>query len=341
MKLELFPVTLNLKERFTIAHDSRTQQRSLIVGINHNGQTGYGEATVNKFYHITMDDMVASLQDVESFLNHYSFGTPEKLWEDVFEKFKGNMFALCALDEAAHDLYGKLKGQPTRRIWKLSEPTILSNYTIGIASKDDMVRKVREFPWPIYKVKLGTDEDIEIIQAIRDITPSNIRIDANCAWTADETIQKSMALAKMGVEFIEQPMHPDHIGEMAQVKADSALPLIADEDCLIESDVEKCADKFHGINIKLMKCGGLTPALRMIAKARELDLRVMVGCMNESSVGISAIAQLTPLIDYVDMDGILLISNDVAEGVKMVDGKIIFPNRNGNGVLLFDDIKSL
>ena len=341
MKLDLYPVTLQLKERFTIAHDSRIEQKSLIVALSLNGQTGYGEATVNKFYHISMEDMINCLSRIRDFLQVYNLQTPEKLWADVVDEMQGNMFALCALDVAAHDLYGKLHAKPTYEIWGMKMPTIQSNYTIGIASKQVMVQKVKEFPWPIYKIKLGMEDDIEIIRAIREISDSIFRVDANCAWSADETIEKSNVLKELGVEFIEQPMHPDLILEMKRVKSKSVLPLIADEDCLIESDVEKCAGKFDGINIKLMKCGGLTPARRMIENARKLGLKVMVGCMTESSVGISAISQLAALIDYVDMDGNLLIKSDVAEGVKLIAGEIVFPKRNGNGVKLFENIEAL
>jgi L-alanine-DL-glutamate epimerase-like enolase superfamily enzyme len=207
-----------------------------------------------------------------------------------------------------------------------------------------MVSKLAELPgWPIYKIKLGAkqnggfsdqDSDVAIIRELRRHTAAAFRVDANCAWTADEAIAKSRALADLGVEFIEQPLPADDWTSARRVFAESALPIIADESCITESDVDRCAGHFHGINIKLVKCGGLTPARRMIARARELNLKAMVGCMTESTVGISAIAQLLPLLDYVDMDGATLLAADIATGVKLDHGRCIYPTENGTGVRL-------
>ena len=178
-------------------------------------------------------------------------------------------------------------------------------------------------------------DDVAIVRELRKHTKSIFRIDANCAWTAEETIQNAPLLKDLGVEFLEQPLKADDWEGMAKVKAHSALPVIADESCIVESDVEKCGPYFHGINIKLTKCGGLTPARRMIKKGKELGLKIMVGCMTESSVGISAIAQLTPQLDYVDMDGSLLLKHDIARGVQILDdGKVIFPKLPGSGIEL-------
>jgi L-Ala-D/L-Glu epimerase len=159
-------------------------------------------------------------------------------------------------------------------------------------------------------------------------------VDANCAWTAEEAIRNSRGLKELGVEFIEQPLAADDWDGMRRVFAESALPVLADESCLIEEDVARCRGFFHGVNIKLSKCGGMTPARRMIAEARRLGLKVMIGCMTESTVGISAIAQFLPLLDYVDMDGAVLIAKDVASGVRLEKGRPVFPAENGNGVTL-------
>jgi len=265
-------------------------------------------------------------------------GTPEAFWNEMHKLLKHTPFTLCALDMAAQDLYGKKLGQPLYKLWGLSTETVpVSNYTIGIDTIEKMVQKLKDFPWPIYKIKLGTDEDVEIVQALRQHTDALFRVDANCAWTAEETIKNSVELKKLGVEFIEQPLPANQLEEMEEVYKHSALPLIADESCLIESDVARCQGRFHGVNIKLTKCGGLTPARRMIAEARKLGLQVMVGCMTESSVGISAIAQLTPLLDYVDMDGTMLIKNDVATGVKVKPDGIEFSRENGTGASLITD----
>jgi len=222
------------------------------------------------------------------------------------------------------------------KLWGLSlENLPVTDYTIGIDSIEVMVGKMREFPgWPVYKIKLGTPEDIEIVRALRRHTDAVFRVDANGAWGVAEAIRNSAALKELGVEFIEQPLPPEDWEGMKEVFAKSALPLIADESCQQEPDVDRCRHLFHGVNVKLVKCGGLTPARRMIARAKELGLKTMVGCMTETSVGISAIAQLLPMLDYADMDGALLLAEDVATGVTIDRGRVHFPHENGCGVRL-------
>jgi len=194
---------------------------------------------------------------------------------------------------------------------------------------------MKEKPWPIYKIKLGTEEDVSIVRELRKHTKAIFRIDANCAWSAKETITNAPLLKDLGVEFLEQPLKANDWEGMELVMHKSVLPVIADESCILEGDVEKCGLHFSGINIKLTKCGGLTPALRMIKKAKEMGLKVMVGCMTESTVGISAIAQLLPQLDYVDMDGAMLLKEDIAKGVAISsDGKIIFSTLGGSGISL-------
>lgn len=210
----------------------------------------------------------------------------------------------------------------------------LSNYTIGIGSIEEMVTKIEEQPWPVYKIKLGTDDDLAIIQALRAHTDALFRVDANTAWTAEQTIALAPQLKKLGVEFIEQPLKADDWEGMKEVYQHSVLPIIADESCQVEADVDRCHPYFHGVNIKLMKCGGLTPARRMIQSAKKLGMKVMVGCMTESTVGISAIAQLLPLLDYVDMDGPLLLKNDIATGVRIEGGHVYYSDLVGTGVAL-------
>jgi L-alanine-DL-glutamate epimerase-like enolase superfamily enzyme len=245
------------------------------------------------------------------------------------------MFILCALDEAYSDLYTRKKGMKLYEYWKLKPNTSLqTSYTIGIDTIENMVLKMKDMPWPIYKIKLGTKNDIQIVTELRKHSNSIFRIDANCGWTVNETIKNSVELQKLGVEFIEQPLPAENWKGAKIVLENSYLPIIADESCIKEDDIEKCLHHFHGVNIKLMKCGGLTPAKRMIEKAKSLGLKTMVGCMTESSVGISAIAHLTPILDYVDMDGALLLKKDIAEGVKLKNGKILFSNLNGTGSIL-------
>lgn len=335
MRLTYHTFDLQLKHTFTIAHDSRDVQQTLIVRLSDGEYAGFGEATSNPYYGITLDNMIAALDTVKELVEKGHYSSAEALWALTHPLLKDNSFAQCALDEAAQDYFAKKKGQKLYESWGLSPEHIpMTNFTIGIDTVEKMVEKMKELPWPIYKIKLGTNEDLRIVQELRKNTDALFRVDANCGWTAAKTIELAPQLAALGVEFIEQPLPADDIDGMKAVFAESTLPVIADESCIIEEDVARCHGLFHGINIKLTKCGGPTAALRMIAKARSLGMKTMVGCMTETSVGISAIAHLLPLLDYVDMDGSLLIRNDPATGVTFDFGKVIYAEGNGTGATL-------
>ena len=335
MQVELKAYKLKLKHTFTISRESHDIQDSLIACLTLNGKTGYGEATSNPYYKITVESMMAEINAISTEIENFNFTTPEIFHAFLVEKGLTN-FAICALDLAAHDLYGKLENKALYDIWGTTLETYpTTNYTIGIASIEKMVAKMKETPWPIYKIKLGTNDDVNIVKALRKETDAIFRIDANCAWTADETIKNAPLLKELGVEFLEQPLKADDWEGMKKVMKHCVLPVIADESCIIEDDVEVCGNHFSGINIKLTKCGGLTPALRMIKKGKAMGVKVMVGCMTESTVGISAIAQLIPQLDYVDMDGALLLKEDIANGVIIKeDASVIFPTLRGSGVTL-------
>ncbi|WP_159018737.1 dipeptide epimerase [Algibacter sp. L3A6] len=335
MQIQLKAYNLKLKHTFTISRESHDIQPSLIACLTLNGKTGYGEATSNPYYNITVESMMAEINAISAEIENFNFTTPEAFHAFLVEKGLTN-FAICALDLAAHDLYGKLKGKSLYDIWGTTLETYpTTNYTIGIASIDKMVAKMKEMPWPIYKIKLGTNDDVNIVKALREESDAIFRIDANCAWTADETIKNAPLLKELGVEFLEQPLKADDWEGMKKVMKHCVLPVIADESCIVENDVEACGTHFSGINIKLTKCGGLTPALRMIKKGKAMGVKVMVGCMTESTVGISAIAQLIPQLDYVDMDGALLLKEDIANGVIIKeDASVTFPTLGGSGVTL-------
>jgi L-Ala-D/L-Glu epimerase len=337
MELSFKRFNLELKNTFTISHGSRDYQETLIVILSDGEFTGYGEAAATDYYGVTVEKMIASIKEVEQIVEENIHLTPEELWELTFPKLKNNPFAHCALDMAIHDLQGKRNGLPLYKLWGLDVTNVpLTSYTIGMDTVDKMVNKIKEFPWPLYKIKLGTKDDIAIVKELRKHTNAVFRIDANAAWTLSQAIKNSEALNELNVEFLEQPLKSDNFKGMEELYKKSRLPIIADESCITENDVEKCAPYFHGVNIKLPKCGGITPAKRMIKKARTLGLKVMVGCMTESTVAMSAIGQLLPMLDYVDMDGALLIRNDIAKGVKISDNKVHFPNRNGTGAKLFN-----
>ena len=338
MELILRDLHLPMRHAFTIALGTTTVQHNLLVELRENGVSGYGEGASSHAYSFTVESMRAALEAARPQIEREQLDDPARLWERLLPALGHNRFALCALDEAAHDLWGKLRGAPVWKLWGLELRDLpLSDYTIGIDPIEKMVAKMKEFDgWPIYKIKLGTDNDLEIVRELRRHTDAVFRIDANTAWSAEQTIAFAPELKTLGVEFLEQPLKADDWDGMSRVFRECVLPVIADESCLIEEDVARCVGFFDGINIKLTKAGGLTPARRMIARARELGLRVMVGCMSESSVGISAIGQLLPLLDYVDMDGAVLIAKDIASGVHLEKGRAIFPDENGNGVRLLD-----
>lgn len=339
MYIKTHAYNLELKNTFRISHTSRDFQPTLIVELSDGHFTGYGEAAATSYYGVTVEGMADKIMSLENVILEHLHKTPEELWKITAPYLRDNSFAQCALDIAMHDLHGKRNKLPLYKMWGLSLENIpLSNYTIGIDTAEKMVQKIEEFPWPLYKIKLGTDHDVELVKELRKHTDAVFRVDANAAWTAQQTIENSVLLKDLNVEFLEQPLAVKDEQGMAEVYEKSVLPVIADESCITEADVDKCARYFHGINIKLTKCGGLTPARRMIARGRELGLKIMVGCMTESTVGISAIGHLLPLLDYVDMDGGMLIKNDIADGVKVYDGKTHFPDRNGTGVELYENL---
>ena len=335
MELILRSFNLKLKHTFSISRESYDVQPTLIVELKEGDFSGFGEATSNPYYHITVENMMEALTALKPIIETTNTITPEEFWKLMYPYLKENMFALCALDLAYNDLYAKKQDKKLYQLWGYDiSNNPLTDYTIGIDTIDKMVSKMKEVPWPIYKIKLGTKEDIKIVTELRKHTDAIFRIDANCGWTVDETIKNAKILRELGVEFLEQPLRADDWDAHKEVYQKSVLPVIADESCQVEADVAKCYNHFHGINVKLVKCGGLTAARRMLVHARELNMKTMVGCMTESSVGISAIAHLLPLLDYVDMDGALLLSSDIATGVTIKNGIAHYSSLNGTGVAL-------
>ncbi len=329
---------LELKYPFGISRSTHRKLKTLIVKLEHDGATGYGETVENKYYGYNVHQMQNKLKEIKPIIENERFETPEKLWGILVEALYEQRFLLSAIDIAANDLYGKLLDKPLYKVWNFDLDNIpITNYTIGIDSIDVMKEKIQKNPWAMYKIKLGTKDDLSIIRELRGITDSTFRVDANAAWTKEETIKNSHVLKSNDVEFIEQPIAPDSWGEMEEVFAQSALPLIADESCRIEEDVEKCVGRFHGINVKLGKAGGVTPALRMLKNAKSLGLKTMVGCMTESSIGIAPIGHLLPILDYVDMDGALLLKNDLAQSHQIDKGVITLSGLSGTGAKLLDE----
>lgn len=333
MKVSYNSVSLPFKHPFTISKGTKTHQPSLIVELDYFGVKGYGEAPAIAYYHIPVEKMIEDLESKRPYLEKFSFSDPERYWHYLHHLFPNNSFLVCALDIAGWDLYGKLKKKPLYELWNLDTSLSPStDFTIGIDSIEKMVEKMKEQPWPMYKVKVGIEGDIEMVEALRKNTDAVLRVDANAGWTIDQALEKIPVLKKLGVQFVEQPLAKDNWDGMKVLFEKSELPLIADEACVAEGDVEKCHGHFHGINIKLTKCSGITPARRMIDRARQLGMKVMIGCMNESSIGSAAIAHLSPLIDFVDVDGPLLLKEDIATGFEVESGRLKYNSLPGLGI---------
>lgn len=333
MKVSYKIYNLPFTHPFTISKGTKTHQLTFIVELEHFGIKGYGEAPAITYYNIPVEKMAEDLEQKKIFVEKFSFSDPERYWHYLHHLFPQNPFLVCALDMAGWDIYGKLKRKQLYQLWNLDTANApITDFTIGIDAVDTMVKKMKEKPWPIYKIKVGTPDDIELVEALRQHTDAVFRVDANAGWTLEQALHKIPLLKELGVEFVEQPLAKDDWEGMKVLYEQSPLPLFADEACVSEADVQKCHHHFHGINIKLTKCSGITPARRMIKQARELGMQVMVGCMNESSIGTAAIAQLAPLLDHVDMDGPLLLSEDIAKGVTFDAGRIIYTGEPGLGI---------
>ncbi|SDL55235.1 L-alanine-DL-glutamate epimerase [Catalinimonas alkaloidigena] len=335
IQLRFHPFRLALLEPFTVSYGTRTHQETLIVALHDGQHSGFGEAPAIFYYGVTVQQFQDALEQHRDAIEAWNPAdtTPEAFWETMAPRLATMPFALCALDCAAHDLYGKRLGQSLYQRWGYTLDTLpLSDYTLGIDEIPVMVRKMRDFPWPVYKIKLGTPDDIAMVRELRRHTQVPLRVDANAGWQPDQALRNIRAFQELNVELIEQPLPPADLEGARWLFERSPIPLMADESCQREADVATCAHHFHGINIKLAKCGGLTPARRMVAQARQLGLQVMVGCMTESTVGISAAAQLLPVLDFADLDTPMLLRTDVASGVRFEQGKVVYAQENGTGV---------
>lgn len=335
MVLQHTLTNLPFTDPFTISNGrTKTHQTALLVALSVGPFIGYGEAPAIAYYNITVEKMVEDLTKKQKLVEKFALTDPERYWHYLHHLFPDNPFLVSALDMAGWDLFGQMKAKPLYQLWNTSWSTDLPlcDYTIGIDSVEIMLKKMQVKPWPIYKIKLGTPDDIAIIKTLRMHTNASFRVDANAGWTTEQAIALIPALAQLGVELIEQPLAKDNWEGMKILFEQSVLPLIADESCVAEQDVAKCVGYFHGINIKLTKCSGITPARRMIQEARALGLKVMMGSMNESVIGSAAIGHFLPQLDYVDMDGPLLLSEANAKGVGYDQGKVILSDKPGLGV---------
>ncbi|CAN5287519.1 dipeptide epimerase [soil metagenome] len=334
MKLHYHPLDLPFQYPFTISGGrTKTSQPSLFVALQLGNLIGFGEAPAISYYNITVEQMIADIEQKKTMIEKFALTEPARYWHYLHHLLPKDPFLVAALDIAAWDLYGKIKAQPLYKLWNTDwQNTPVTDYTIGIDSIENMVIRMKAKPWPVYKIKVGRENDIETIKTLRQNTDAVFRVDANAGWALDEALQIIPQLKELGVELVEQPLAKDDWNGMKILFEKSPLPLFADESCVSEHDVDKCFNHFHGINIKLTKCSGITPALRMIEKARSLNMKVMMGCMNESTVGSAAIAHFLPQLDYVDMDGPLLLSKDIATGIEYNFGKVTVTGAPGLGI---------
>jgi L-alanine-DL-glutamate epimerase-like enolase superfamily enzyme len=334
LRMEVEILELRTKHPFVIARGGQSEHRTVWVRLaDGEGHEGWGEAAPSKFYGETADSVIAALKLYGTMLPADPFNL-EDAERDWATKLRGNAAARAALSAALHDLVGKRLAIPVYRMWGLDPcKAPKSTFTIGLDTPDRIRAKVLEADqYPILKVKLGTDQDIEILRAIRQATDKEIRVDANCGWTLKHTIRMLPVLDEFGVTVLEQPLPPHDLEGLAAISAQADIPVIADESCLTAVDIPPLVGKVDGINIKLAKCGGLREALRMIAVARAHGLMVMVGCMIESSLGITAAAHFTPLVDIVDLDGAALLADDPFVGARIDGGQVTLPSDPGLGV---------
>lgn len=335
LELRFTPYTLQLKHAFTLSTSSRTTTPVMLTEIEYDGITGYGEASMPPY----LGESHESVAKFLSLLNLSQFTDPFLLvdiLQYIDSVMPGNYAAKASVDIALHDLIGKLVGEPFYRLFGLNPAKApLTSFTIGLDTPEIIKQKVAEAePYKVLKVKLGRDNDREMVEVIRSLTDKPLCVDVNQGWK-DRSYALEMAgwLKEKNTIFLEQPMPKEMKDDIAWLTQKSPLPIVGDEAIQNIGDLLNNRDVYSGINIKLMKCGGLNAAMKMINVARAFGMKVMIGCMTETSCAVSAAAQLSPLVDWCDLDGNLLISNDPFDGLKIVDGKVKLPDSPGIGVI--------
>lgn len=335
LTLRFTPYTLQLKHVFTLATSSRTTTPVVLTEIEYDGVTGYGEASMPPYLGESHESVSAFL----SRLDLAQFSDPFMLvdiLEYVENLMPGNPAAKASVDIALHDLIGKLVGEPFYRLFGLNPARApLTSFTIGLDTPEVIRQKVLEAePYKLLKVKLGRDNDREMIEVIRSLTDKPLCADVNQGWKdRNHALEMAWWLKEKGVVFLEQPLPKEMKDDNAWLSRESPIPIIGDEAVRNIPELISNREVYSGINIKLMKCGGMNNAMKMINIARAFGMKVMIGCMTETSCAISAAAQLSPLVDWCDLDGNLLINNDPFGGLNVVDGKVALPDKPGLGIM--------
>lgn len=336
MKLDVHEIRLTDHDIWRSAREAIPEQPGLLIELTAAGVSGFGEASafMTGRYNSALAAMHDDLRRVAGTLRTLPADDPEGSWAVLAPLLAGSPFTLAALDVAAHDLAARLAGIPLWKHLGADAPGALhSSYSIGLDEPAVMVRKLLERPgWPAYKVKLAAPGDLHILRALRDHTDAPFYVDGNCGWNLPGTLAALDAMAALGVELLEQPFPREHWDDARTLKEASPIPVFADESITGPDDLDACTDAFDGVNLKLMKAGGITPALRMVRRARAAGLGTMLGCMPESSAGVSATVHLGPYVDHLDADSIALLAVDTGVGVLLDDhGRITLPDAPGTG----------
>jgi L-alanine-DL-glutamate epimerase-like enolase superfamily enzyme len=337
MQLHAEILTVHTMHPFFIARGGRSEYRVVWVRlVDSDGAEGWGEAAPSSFYGETADTVLVALERLKPVLASADSWSIEAIERACEKAVRWNASARCAVSAALHDLAAKRLGVPLWKMWGLeASATPPSSFTIGIAPDEPTLRaRAREAAhYPILKIKLGSTWDRDVLRIVREEAPQAIlRVDANCAWTAKQALGMLDALTAVGVDMLEQPLAPEDLAGLRFVRERSPIPVVADESCLVASDIPKLEGVVDGVNIKLAKCGSLREALRMIAVARAHGMRVMCGCMIETSLGIAAAAHFAPLLDDADLDGAALLRDDPFEGTGMEGGRIVLSGEAGLGI---------
>ncbi|TLD40605.1 MAG: Muconate cycloisomerase [Candidatus Jettenia ecosi] len=336
MNLSYRPLSLKLRHTFKIARETRSIQDNIVVGLkDEDGVSGLGEAAPTSFFGESISSVASVCNESTDVLKNADPFQMEYITRSLANKFPGNSAARAAIDIALHDIVGKKLKIPLYKLLGLNRTgEKATSFTIGIDTLEKMCEKVDEVKdFSVLKIKVGIKNDIEILKELRKITKAIFRVDANTGWTVDEAIKKLNIMEELGVELVEQPFPVGNIMFLREIRGRVKIPVFADEDVKNAGDIPAISGVVDGINIKLMKCGGIREALRMIHTARAHNLKVMIGCNIESSLSITAAAHLMSLADYVDLDGNLLITNDPYLGVTADKGKLLLPEGNGLGVV--------
>ena len=335
MTFRFRPYTLQLRHVFTVAVNSRTTTPVMLTEIEYDGVVGYGEASMPPYLGESHETATAFLSrvDLSGFANPFEL---ETILGAIDALAPGNPAAKASVDIALHDLVGKLLKQPWYNIWGYdASKAPVTTFTIGIDTPDVVRQKTREAAeFKVLKIKLGRDTDKAMVEAIRSVTDKPMSGDANQGWTdRQQALDMIGWLKERGFLYVEQPLPKERVDDLAWITERSPLPIIGDEGVQRLADVQKAHGVYSGLNIKLMKSTGMREAQKMLQLARALGMKVMLGCMTETSCGISAASHLSPMVDWADLDGALLISNDVFDGTKVIDGKVTIPNRPGIGAI--------